>query len=41
MTEFDLIIAVLMGMGTCLMAALGALWIARKDNVRHHPPAGE
>lgn len=40
MTEFDLIMAMLMGMGTCLIAALGALWLARKDNVRH-PPAGE
>lgn len=40
MTEFDLIVAVIMGIGTCLIAAAGALWIARKDNVPH-PPAGE
>lgn len=40
MTEFDLIVAMLMAMGTCLIAAFGALWIARKDKAPH-PPAGE
>ncbi len=40
MTELDLIAAVAMAMMTCLLAAGGALWIARKDNIKH-PPAGE
>ena len=40
MTEFDLLWAVALSASSLVCAALGALWIARKDNVPH-PPAGE
>ncbi|SEQ24169.1 hypothetical protein SAMN05428969_2361 [Devosia sp. YR412] len=41
MTELDLLMAVAISIAGCLLAAGGALWIARKDNTRPHPPAGE
>jgi len=41
MTELDLILAVALAVAGCLLAAGGALWIARKDNSVPHPPAGE
>lgn len=41
MTELDLMVAVLFAVAGCLIAAGGALWIARKDNSVPHPPAGE
>lgn len=41
MTELDLLLALAIGIAGCLLAAGGALWIGRKDNLRSHSPAGE
>ena len=41
MNEVDFVLAVAMSIATCLLAAGGALWIARKDNKPRHPAPGE
>ena len=42
MTEIDFLLAFAMSISTCVLAAGGALWIARKDNRKpHHPAPGE
>jgi hypothetical protein len=41
MSEIDLIVAVSISIAGLMLAAGGALWIARHDNVKPHTPPGE